>query len=684
MIVKGIISENDRRRAIKFAPFDPLTGLGSVGERFKLCLSDFTFKEQYLPIALKKNALVRKLQKVGSFDALLKELGTSEETCENDRDILIKKFVKIRAKEDFPFWATMFATIKNKDGGEDIKLHLNRSQRRLVKRFEKMRLAGKPIRLNMLKSRQWGGSTCIQMYMAWIMLMHKKGWNSLVVSHVMQSTTEVKGMFTKLMENYPLWMLYDTSAYDEKTKALRPFEGSQSIDIVPQRGSKIKTGTAENPESARGGDSAMVHCTEVAFWKTTENKTPEQIIRSACSGVLLAPLTMIVYESTANGVGDFFHSEWLRSKEGTSLLEPLFVPWYDIEKYELPIDDIKTFAQTLYDNRDNDENYGKYYWWLWNNKGATLEAIHWYMNKLKEYTSHSDMASEYPSDDIEAFKTSGQLVFDPYSLDILRGNCKDAVYVGDISGREPKGDEALLDIKFTRNSGGLLKVWEMPDLTEKIRHRYEVVVDVGGRSKKADYSVIVVLDRYWMMYADKPCIVAQWRGHIRHDLLAWKATQIAEWYDHALLVFESNTLESKDKDRDTDGNHTEYILEEVAGVYDNLYMRTSPQENIVEGAPRKYGFHTNVSTKTAIIDNLVSVIEDNGYIERDYTTIDEYTVYEKKQNGSYGAKSGYHDDCLMTRAIALYISTYKMELPSIAQVAQSQQYTTTRTYTSTI
>lgn len=666
MTVKAIISENKKRRKIKFAPFDPLSGVGSVGERVKLRISDFSIKEQYIPKVLEKNALIVALKKAKSFEALLHKLGSTSESYATDRDILIKRYIKLRAKEDFPFWAAMFATIKSKDGGDDIKFVLNRSQRRLVERFERMRLAGKPIRLILLKARQWGGSTCVQMYMAWIMLMHQKGWNSLIVSHVMQSTTEVKGMFTKLMDNYPLWMLYDTSNFDTKAQTLRPFEGSQSIDIVPQRGSKVKTGTAESPESARGGDSAMVHCTEVAFWRKTDNKTPEQIVRSACSGVLLAPLTLIVYESTANGVGDFFHNEWVRAKEGDSLMEPLFISWFDIEKYELPIEDEISFVEQLIANRDSDENNGRYNWWLWN-KGATLEAINWYIHKRKEYTDHADMAAEYPSDDIEAFKTSGQLVFDPYSIDTLQANCKEPSFVGDIFGREPKGRNALLDIKLRRDDKGCLKVWEEVEKEPICRNRYLVIVDVGGRSRKADYSVILVIDRYWLIFGDKPCIVAQWRGHIRHDLLAWKAAQIASLYNNALLVFESNTLETKDKERDTDGNHTEYILEEVGGEYNNLYMREAPQENIVESAPRKYGFHTNVATKIAIIDNLVSVVEDNGYIERDATTIAELMVYEKKQNGAFGAKSGHHDDCLMTRAIGLYISAYKMPLPAIIE-----------------
>ncbi|MEG1580760.1 MAG: hypothetical protein RR386_05825 [Bacteroidaceae bacterium] len=89
-----------------------------------------------------------------------------------------------------------------------------------------------------------------------------------------------------------------------------------------------------------------------------------------------------------------------------------------------------------------------------------------------------------------------------------------------------------------------------------------------------------------MMEGDKPTIAAEWHGHIRHDLLAWKAAQISTFYKKALLVIESNTLETKDKDRDTDGNHTEYILNQIADVYDNLYSRKQSEESIAEGKPK--------------------------------------------------------------------------------------------------
>jgi hypothetical protein len=84
----------------------------------------------------------------------------------------------------------------------------------------------------------------------------------------------------------------------------------------------------------------------------------------------------------------------------------------------------------------------------------------------------------------------------------------------------------------------------------------------------------------------------------------------------------------------------------------------------------KYGFHTNVATKPLIISELVRVIRDSLYVERDSRCLDEYLQYEKRQNGSFGAIQGAHDDLLMTRAIGLHICFHEMPLPSIISFSQ--------------
>lgn len=672
--IQAIIKENERRNAEIYAKFDPVSGEGSVGERKRVVIDDFPISVQWLPVEMLRVPLVRQIVECGSVRAFLTD-NLNVEYTEEDRLKVIEQFVRIRCRYDFAFWAAVLVYIKCKGGGEDVLFRLSRPQRRFVERLERLRKAGKPIRIVLLKARQWGGSTVSQLYMAWLQLVHKVGLNSLIIAHQGAGSDEIKDMFDRMIKAYPVEMLHKLGeAYDANEPKLVGVGKSGSIYRVPQRNCKIKIGTAERPDSCRGGDYNLVHLSEVGLWKATEGKKPEDIVRSACSGVLYRPYTMIVYESTANGTGNFFQREYDMASKGKSQFEAMFVSWFDIEIYSTPVDDILSFAANLYDNRNNDnvassrEESGKYLWWLWE-KGATLEAIHWYILERAKYNEHASMASEYPSDDVEAFVHSGTMVFDKYKVEAFKKYCKEPRFVGDVYADADEGKNALKNLRFVEDRQGVLWIWEKPEIDEdeKVTDRYLTVVDVGGRSSKADWSVIVVFDRLFMAEGGRPAVVAQWYGHCDIDLLAWKAAQIAAFYDNSLLVIESNTLETHDKERDVDGDQSQFILNQIKGVYPNLYARKQSEEDILQGLPTKYGFHTNVATKPMVISTMVKVIRENLYVERDARCLDEYLTYEKKPNGAYGAIIGKHDDLLMTRAIGLHICFYEMELPKFVK-----------------
>lgn len=683
-VLKLLLTNRERNEDIN-RTFDPITGEGSILPRRILDIPDFPIPRQWLPEAMFRIPLVQQISRHGSIEAFLKHIqppDTTPEQAEANRVKVIEQFTRVRCRHDFCFWAATMVFIKRKGGGEDMRFRLNRPQRTLITRFELRRLQNKPIRLVLLKARQWGGSTATQIYFAWLQLMHKVGLNSLIVAQVKDTSNEILDMFDRMLKQYPDYMLNL-----EPGQATQPVwvgvGNSGNIHRIPPRNCKVKIGTAEKPDSARGGDYNLLHFSEVAIWKKTEGKTPEAIIRSASSGVLLIPYTAIVYESTANGTGNFFQREYDAAKNGQSQFEALFIAWYDIEQYAQPFqneEDKRLFAEKLYLNRNNRyaptdrEEPGQYLWWLFQ-KGATLEAINWYVSERKKYGDHGDMASEYPSDDEEAFVHSGARVFDKHKVEILRKACRPPKFTGDVYADSDTGEKALENLRFSADSQGLLCIWNMPDTEpdETITDRYLTVVDVGGRSKKSDFSVIVVFDRLFMADGDKPEVVAQWYGHIDIDLLAWKAAQIAAFYDDSLLVIESNTLETHDRERQVEGDQSQFILNQIKAIYPNLYARKQSEEEITEGFPRKYGFHTNVATKPMIISNLVKVIRQSLYIERDQRCLDEYITYERKPNGSYGAIIGKHDDLLMTRAIALHICFNEMELPQIKKRKTRQQ-----------
>ena len=507
--------------------------------------------------------------------------------------------------------------------------------------------------------------------MAWLQLVHKKGLNSVIVSQTKKTSFTIKAMLDRALEKYPLELLYKMGeSYNPKETKMENVGLSGDYKRIPQRDCTITIASYEAPDALRGEAIALAHLSEVGLWNPTDKKTPERVVRSACSGIVYEPYTMIIYESTANGTGNFFHREYVAAKNGLSQFKPFFVPWDEIEMYSKPFDNEKQreqFAKWLLDNKDNEnidsdrEEPGAYLYKLFS-KGTTLEALNWYVNERKKYTSHADIASEFPSDDIEAFTFSGRKVFDDHDIEQLRKTCRPPLFKADIVAAEDTGEQALEHLRLVKKENGLLWVWQDVEKDENtiVNDRYLVVVDVcKGHSQKADYAVIMVMDRLWMMDGENPVIVAQWRGHIDMDLLAWKAMQVAEYYQHALLVIESNTLETNN----TKGE-AEYILNLIRDVYDNLYAREPSAEDIKAKAPLKYGFHTNRVTKKAIIANLKAVIREQLYTERDARCLDEYAVYVENDRGGYEAPAGYHDDMLMTRAIGMHICL-KMPIPTI-------------------
>lgn len=531
-------------------------------------------------------------------------------------------------RSNFAYWAETCVRIKDKMTGRMVPFRLNRPQRRVAAFLERERLAGRPIRMIMLKARQWGGSTLVQMYMAWIQCTQMEHWHSLICAQVGKMSASIRGMYDTMLSSYPL----EFWEGDEVPRLTR-YQGQELIREIAGRHCRVTLGSAENQDAVRGADYAMAHLSEVAFWKDTPKSTPADFIRAIYGAVAIAPLTMVVLESTANGVGNYFHSEWMRSERGETDKTPVFVPWHEIEIYSAPVDDAAALWQTM-------DSYERGLW----EQGLTLEQIQWYHCKRREYPTHSAMMAEYPGTPQEAFANTGANVFAACGVERLRRGCREPLSVGEVAahGGAVTGAGALRGVSFRADPVGGLKVWEHPMGGEA----YVVSVDVGGRSLSSDWSVVAVM-------GTRPArVVAQWRGHIDHDLLTWKAAAVARLYNDALLVFESNTLESSSPEAGCDSSPDQgaYILHELYGHYPNLYFRQAPDGGSV---PRP-GFHTNRATKQMIITELIAAVRDGAYDERDHAACDELLQYCRWPNGSYGARAGYHDDILMSRAIALH------------------------------
>ena len=643
---KSIVRESERRKKELFKPYDPVMGIGSPVPRFEVKIDkgvSLWLPEEMIELPWVKNFTGR--IKLTSLIKYSYKNASEEELHEKLAEVLAE-INRERIEYDFEFWCYTCVKIQDKLTKELIPFKLNAPQRKLLGEIWDMAMQGIPIRIILLKARQWGGSTMTQLLMAWVQNFKRKRWHSAIVTDVEDQARNVRGMYSLMADNHP--------AEIAEIK-LAPFQGSSKNKMIKDRDSVIAIGSMQQPDNLRSFDFAMCHFSEVGLWKETKGKKPEDLIQAVRSTVPRVPWTMVVLESTAKGVGNYFHREWLDAVNGKSGYKAVFVAWFEIEMYQIPFPKYMTYTKFI-------DSMNQYEWFLWES-GATLEGIHWYRtHKKSENMDDWRMQSEFPTNAIEAFASTGRRAFAPgYVLKAREYNRKPE-FIGDIEGDSHSGEKALSNIQFVENSAGVMKIWAMPDNTVKMKRRYVVPVDIGGRTRNADFSVIRVIDRAPMLEGGVPEAVLTWRGHIDQDLVIWKSVQIAKIYGDGLLVPESNSL--RKESIESEGDHIVTILDEIKDFYENIYTRTDP-EKIKEGVPVKYGFHTNVKTKVALIDNLNKILREEGYIEPDSMVCDEYDIYEMKPDGTYGAVEGRdtHDDLVMCTAIGLKVSD-EMEMPA--------------------
>lgn len=654
MNIKEVIAENKRRNDILDEPYDPIKGLGSPLERRKLPISDVTM---YVPISMlddnsTEGLIVKEMANIGSIGNFCSLTGHDEEDA-------MKIILNLRMKHDFEFWAASCIKILDKDKFIETPFILRKAQRKLLKEMEAQRLADKPIRIVLLKARQWGGSTLVQIYMMWIQQMHKLKWHMAVCAHEDPAAANISEMYKFAAKHYP---------EEVGSITFKPYARSPKNDICVERGSIIGVGSVNNPDQFRSFNYAMCHLSEVGVWKNTPGRKASFLISSLKETVPDVPYSVIVEESTAKGI-NYFYDSWKRAIAGETRYKAVFVAWHEIDRCRVPLSvSIEEFWKKMndYDHR------------LWS-LGATLEGINWYnLHKADRYSSadiHGGAFTEYqmfaenPSTAEEAFQSAGEKRFNPTYIKAMEQDCIDPAFIGDVFADASSGNDAFKHIEFVENARGNLRIWSFPDSSVKVTNRYCAYADIAGIWKGADYSVLIIIDRYAMIEGGDPEIAAVWHGRIDKDLFGWKCAQICTLYDTALLAIETNFY---DKDRRYD-DHFQTVVEKIADYYPNLYVRNDPEKVGDKYVPR-YGFQMNKKTKPTIINSLHSAsrerfLKDSGQqdsyslIVRDSRIINEMMWFEIKPDGRLGAIDGEHDDLVVSAAGAFWLSTQYMPLP---------------------
>ena len=685
--IDELVAENKRRYDEIYGTYDPWTGEGCYDfeHRELLELPDFMIPKMWVPKECMRTLLYRGLKQLGSMkkyiiDAWGKQYEEKSYYTRQLKMVLTFEIMKVRFREDPEF--ALYATdkIEDKVSGDMIPFKLNYPQRKLLKIFEDLRTSGRAIRVVILKARQWGGSTLTQLYIKWLQDFRKDGWNAIVLAQQKNTAKKIKAMYRKALENQPGWTIgrpgakLQFSPYENSPDDFQVTDGMRAV-----RRSTLTVASFENFDSVRGSNFHCAHYSEVAYWKKTPEHDPEGVISSISGGIRNQEDNLEVFESTGKGNSGFFYEkcQLAMDPKNNDAYSFLFIPCFFIEHDMEEVKSERAFAKWLLENKDKSTNpkgyreTGKFFWRMWE-KGACFQAIEWYRNFRNKFTTHSFCATEAPVDEEDAFRNSGNLVFNPYSVDDLQKKYKrEPIYTADIiiDGNKNESSIEKSKISIRTDGDGDLKIWAVPNCL-KVENRYLVSVDIGGKSSTSDYTVMTVIDRFGMLptIKGKPKVVARWRGHVRHDKLAWMAAALAHYYDDALLVIESNTAD-REKNNNTEGDHFGSILNEIADYYDNLYQRTTSPEDVSDDVLAKYGFQTNKLTKGWVIDNLEQFVDDMLWDEPDREMYHELRIYERHDDGSLGniVGNGNHDDVLMSTAIGLWVSANDMEKPKWKQ-----------------
>lgn len=302
---------------------------------------------------------------------------------------LILKINELREihRNDFRKFAHDCLVIRTKTQG--IKpFILNQIQLDLLSRIlRQIKLTGKA-RFIILKARQQGLSTFIEAFIYWWAIFHN-GFKGLVLTHLDSATQELFEITRRYNDNIP--------------QEMRPKAHRDSSHELNFRGinSAIKTATAGSPNAGHGSTYQGVHWSEVSRSRNQQDMVAG-ILQTVPNGIG----TLIFLESTANGVGEYFHETWQAAVRQENDFEPVFYAWFESPDYKIPCDNIKFSDEELL--------YQKLY-------GITKEQLAWRQKKINNmqgsYESRLMMFQEqYPSTPEEAFQTDEFSFISSYSV----------------------------------------------------------------------------------------------------------------------------------------------------------------------------------------------------------------------------------------------------------------------------
>lgn len=485
------------------------------------------------------------------------------------------------------------------------------------------------------KYEQWGTKKAY-----FILKGRQQGFTSLI--------TAMQLSFAIVQKNFSGFTLADSgdntraifndkarTVYTRLPEELKPTEKFNSVNelFFDKLNSSWRIATATD-QVGRSRTLNFVHFSEVAFYECSLANLQKGI------GEAMTEDCFRVYETTANGFNE------AKDLWDSNTCYNLFYEWWRTSEYR----------STEYEYLETNDPWLLERIEVLKAKGLDKEQITWYCKKYDSYLDKNTIKQEYPITPEEAFISSGDCVFNKEVLvnQIARSQALQPIKKGyftykkvanpikDSEGETVDIEWQLKDITFEERVDGYITIHEEPRV--KYDESGEVIISkcpyvLGGDTAGTgiDYFTGKMIDN-----TNGRTVATLRKQKIDEDLYGEQMLCLARYYNDALIGIETNY-----------SRHPIRVIQKYG--YTNLYLRERVDE-VSKKVERVYGFETTRKTKPIIIGELVELMRDPS-IEVDTETLKEMTTFVKKDNGKMEAIEGAHDDLVMAKAIAHFVSS---------------------------
>jgi hypothetical protein len=477
------------------------------------------------------------------------------------------------------------------------------------------------VRLVLCKGRQMGQSTYVAARF-WYQTTQKLGSRSL------QLCAKDDGIPA-------LWMMLERFHAHGHPELVAPTDRESGREIRFQGTDQhYRVGSAGATGVARGDNYNRLHWTEVALASPDH---AEQVTAGALQTVPLAPATEIIWESTPNGWGGYFHELWTETvlEEDPSVgLWGIYAPapWH--EEYHIPVPEDRVWT------REEQELMKR-----WHVDEGFMEYRRQRMSEMKVSAggSRADLFDQEYSFKgwADAFLKSGRTFFDQGDMDNAQA---------DADARKPQTHFDIAGGKLVFRPDGRGVIYEQPIPGIK----YAIGADPAEGLARSDDSAFSVID------CENGTEVAVYAGKVPPDTFGSLLALVGKLYNKALVCPEAN-------------NHGHAVLLQLQHEkYANVYYRE--QIDTDSRGTRKKGWATTEASRWEILDCFEADLRAG--VQFAPSTVNQMRVFVLNENGKPEAQAGCKDDRVIARAIASrmwrHVSGQKFVLSKLAKMREDR------------